>query len=206
MENEVNNNLDNVQNVGLSEGENLEKLEKNSSLGHGGARDGAGRKAGKVSDSAKYRQKKHNEIKTRIARAAHMIVNAQLSMARGVSYLFHTKWVRDRTGKEKRVTERIEDPEIIQQYLNGEFDDMQDEFYYITTKAPNNFALDSLLNRAFGKPKETVDVFDKTNRKKILVEIVDPRNNGNGNPETQSDNGVSEDMAGTERPESQNNP
>lgn len=183
----------------------LEKLEKNSSSEHGGAREGAGRRKGKVSETRKYQLAKFNEIKGRIARAANGIVNAQLGMARGTSYLFHTKWTTDKSGKLVKSTERVTDPDVIKQYLEGEFDDLQDEFYYITTKAPNNFALDSLLNRAFGKPKETVEVHDKSPRRQIIVNVVDPRN-GTGSTQSPSNDSVSADVGSPQGPESQDNP
>lgn len=171
---------------------------------NGGKRPGAGRPPGAVNEDTRMRQEKLNEIKNRIANAANSIVNAQLGMARGSSYLFHTKWITDKSGKMVKSTERVTDPDIIESYLNGEYDDLQDEFYYITTKSPNNFALDSLLNRAFGKPKETLEVQDRSQRKKIIVEIIDPRN-GTGNIQTPSDDGLRQDMGSAEGSEDSDN-
>ena len=61
---------------------------------------------------------------------------------------------------EKRKTELVTDPDEIRNFIdehdgcNGEIDG---EYYFITTEKPDNSALDSLLNRAYGRPKEVVE-------------------------------------------------
>ncbi len=52
------------------------------------------------------------------------------------------------------------------------------EFYFITTKEPNNFAIDSMLDRTFGKSTNNVDITSggkelpifKSERAKIITD------------------------------------
>src|ERR1043165_6533784 len=44
--------------------------------------------------------------------------------------------------------------EEIQAYLDDDVD--QDDYYYITTHTPDNKAIDSLMDRAFGKARQTI--------------------------------------------------
>lgn len=117
-------------------------------------------------------------IDQRAMRATDRLMNGQISLATGQQFLYRIKKTWVEMGKLKRGQAdegnqsgywRNEKPELvtsqweIEQYLeelaenNGELDDDKDggdTYYYITTKEPNNQAIDSLLNRVHGKPKD----------------------------------------------------
>lgn len=106
------------------------------------------------------------------------LFNAQLSLAKGEQHLFvkyHTGEGKDRRAHIDIVT----DPETISEYLNDYGEslnrDSDDEYYFISTRPANNQAIDSLLNRAFGKAPEKIEIeggFFKANQLKI--EVVQP--------------------------------
>lgn len=89
-------------------------------------------------------------------RATKKLAHAQLSIAQGSSFLFHVH-TNTKTGMRNKP-ERIEDLEIIESYLSGELQNDNEDYYYITTKEPNNNAIESIFDRVHGKAKETLDV------------------------------------------------
>jgi hypothetical protein len=120
----------------------------------GGVRPGAGRPKGSFSDEKKLLIAKNKEFKQRVAKMTHKLMNSQMTLALGESSLY-MKTVKGN----KTITTKIDDSEVIIQYLNGDLDsDSDNEYYYITTKSPDNKALDSLLDRAFGKAQQSIDI------------------------------------------------
>lgn len=87
-------------------------------------------------------------MRAKISFAAGVLVNAQLRIALGEAYLYR----RDHATKEVTI---IEDPDVIAGYLAGTLDD-EGEYFYIASKPANNQAIANLLDRAFGKPTESV--------------------------------------------------
>lgn len=111
----------------------------------------------------------------RILRAYSPLLNAQIHIATGQTFLYkiEKEFVKTGTTKDgedkgywkskpaKLVTSQFE----IEEYLNGlaEEGDMHDDqdpgstFYYMTTKEPNNEALKNLFDRIRGTPRATLD-------------------------------------------------
>lgn len=138
--------------------------------GLGGKRPGAGRKKGSKSQKTLEKERVLAAVRERILRNADRILDGQMSLAQGQQFLYKIekelqigpkgakKYV---SSKPKLVTDEWE----IRAYLEGlvEDGDMNDEndpeatYYFITTKEPNNMAIDSMFNRAFGKPTERVE-------------------------------------------------
>lgn len=95
------------------------------------------------------------------------LFNSQLALAKGMNVLMVVRTTGS-GAKRKRWTERVTDPYLIQQYLDNElanedgedFDSLDDEnhYYYMTTLPPDNKAIDSLLNRSFGKAPEKIEI------------------------------------------------
>ena len=66
----------------------------------------------------------------------------------------------------------ITSQEEIERYLAGDYDESE-EYYYITTEKPDNKAIDSLLDRTFGKAQQSVDLTSDGDRiDNINVNIV----------------------------------
>lgn len=116
-------------------------------------------------------------IDQRLMRATDVFLNAHISLARGVQFLYRIDKTFVRSGgKNKETGEangywRNEKPALvtaqweIEKYLeelaenNGDISDDKDEgaaYYFITTKEPNQQAIDSGMNRVHGRPKETI--------------------------------------------------
>ncbi len=127
---------------------------------NGGAREGSGRKPGKVSEEKMILKIQKEQLQKRIAQHADQLFNAQYNLAIGQTMLFVKITERDSKGKPLRTYhERVESQENIKEYLDDPDAQNDDEhYYYLTTRPANNQALTSLLDRAFGKPKENVEI------------------------------------------------
>lgn len=127
----------------------------------GGARNGAGRKTHSKNSETVIREETIRQFKDRVAKHTDRIFNAQLDLAIGEKYLMVKRVVG--TGKDRKTwIEVVEDIETIKEYLDDDGEslnqDAGEDFYYMTTKPANNMALDSLLNRTYGKAQERVDL------------------------------------------------
>lgn len=127
----------------------------------GGARPGAGRKPGKLSQKTIEKLAIKKQFEDRVARHADDLFQAQITLAKGAQYLFVRR--RQKTAKGWRWSrlERVEDPEIMIDYLDGKFKDSKDEYYMITADKPDSHAIDSLLDRAFGKAPQNLNIKDE---------------------------------------------
>lgn len=120
----------------------------------GGARPGAGRPTGKQNASTMERAAIKKAFEERVAANADRLFNFQMTLAQGVTYLFriHT----DEKGN-KSKPELVESQAEISAYLNGEYDGDPEDYYFITTERPDNKAIDSMLDRAFGKAPQKLE-------------------------------------------------
>lgn len=123
----------------------------------GGKRPGAGRKKGQVAKSTLDALEAKKIIIKRVNDATNILIDSQLSIARGLSFLYRIG-KDDNSKKEKPflVTSSIE----IEAYLRGDFDSDPEKYYYITAEKPNNQAIDSLFDRVHGKPTQSVSGVD----------------------------------------------
>ena len=134
---------------------------KDNSNNWGGARPGAGRPPGSMNSDKIERMKIKEAFIERINRHADHLFNAQYDLAIGEKYLMVKKTTGH--GKNRKTwIEVVEDIETIKEYLDDDGEslnsDTDSEYYYMTTKPANGMALDSLLNRSFGKAEEKLDV------------------------------------------------
>lgn len=127
----------------------------------GGARPGAGRPKGSENADTKQRRIAEEAFKSRVATNVDRLFNSQLDLAVGEKYLM-VKRVEGEGKNRKTWVEVVTDIETIKQYIDDDGASLNEEagedFYYMTTKPANNQALDSLMNRAFGKPKESIEL------------------------------------------------
>jgi hypothetical protein len=144
---------------------NIESLKPKSKKG--GARPGAGHPKGVKTNRVIEREAALRLFRDRVAKHTDSLLNAQLSLAKGTQMLFviHT----DSKGKRGKP-EMITDVETITRFLDenegndGTLDmhyaegSKAEDYFFMTTAAPSNQALESLLNRTYGKPQESVDI------------------------------------------------
>lgn len=147
-----------------------------SNTNHGGARPGAGRKPGKLNKKTLDAMKVKEEYQNRIREKADALFNAQISLATGTQMLFVIK--TDSKGN-RRKPELITDAETISRFLDenqgvsGTLDGDDSEYYFMTTNTPDSRTISDMLDRAFGKPDQSMkfeDVSDKRPLKGATVE------------------------------------
>lgn len=125
-----------------------ETLKNKSNLG--GKREGSGRPKGSMNKATKEKKEAEKQFKDRVKKNVDRLFDSQMTLAQGCAFLFRISEVGEGKSK-KRVTEQIDTPTEIQAYLDGDYEG-DDDYYYISTEKPSNMAIDSLMNRAFGKP------------------------------------------------------
>ena len=131
-----------------------------------------GRKLGGKNVATIVKEQVQEKLTQRVFGIIPNLITAQASLARGQQFLYKIEKEFVKTGgtnkngeekgywrnlKPKLVTSEWE----IQSYVDGKVEegDMEDQndsgatYYYITTKEPDNQAIDSLLDRVLGKPK-----------------------------------------------------
>lgn len=152
-------------------------------MAKGGARKGAGRKKGHKEPQTIIKERTHVEVKMRIAKMADSLISAQTVLAKGMNMLYRIDTVKDENGKKKRkkpklVTDQWEIEMYLDALVNNELSSVNDSehYYFLTTKVPSNRALDSLLNRAFGKATESVEVTGKDGKELKPTVIFIPKN------------------------------
>lgn len=134
---------------------NTEKTEKKFS--NGGARPGSGRKKGKLSAKTLEKKKVEQVMEKKIMRQVDELLRAQFNLAKGCAYLYKISTETDSKGlKHKGKPELVTSKSEIEDYLSGEFDGNDEEYYYITSDKPDNLAINSLIDRVFGKPKQKI--------------------------------------------------
>jgi hypothetical protein len=144
----------------------VESLEEKSSWG--GARPGSGRPKGSMNQETKNRLAVKKAYQDRVAKNADRLFNAQFNLAVGEQYLMWKHKVGTGT-KERVVVEVVDDPDVIKAYLDETLDIEDGEWYFISTKPANGMAIDSMLDRSFGKAEAKIDM--TTNGNDIGVSI-----------------------------------
>ena len=126
-----------------------------------------GRPKGSKSQSTLERERVFAEVKNRIMNQAQRILDSQMSLAQGQQFLYRIDTEIDGKGKKTRSKPvLVVNPEEIANYLDGEYGDgetlnSETEYYYITTKEPNNMSIDSMFDRTFGKSTQAIEVSGK---------------------------------------------
>lgn len=126
----------------------------------GGKREGAGRKRGGKNQATLEKQKVAEAFSQRVMAKADALFNAQLTLAIGSTKVFRIDETIGENNKVKREHVHVTDADEIKRLLdehdgaNGVVDGV---YYYFTDVPPDNRAIDSMLNRALGKPKETLE-------------------------------------------------
>lgn len=147
-------------------------------MANGGKRKGAGRKPGGKNKKTLEQKAVQDAFNQRVMNVADALFNAQLSLAIGSVKVFRVDKVEGENGKTKKVHVLVTDADEIKDVLDeteGEGGTVGDCFYLVTDVAPYNKAIDSMLNRALGKPTESLDIGNKDGKPfetKYIVEVV----------------------------------
>lgn len=112
-------------------------------------------------------------FRERVAKNTEILFRDQFSLARGAQYLFRIdkEWVK--TGKGDKGFWRnkkpviVESPDEMLRYLeelaenNGDIANDKDEsaaYYFLSARDPDNHAIDSMLDRTYGRAKSELEV------------------------------------------------
>lgn len=125
--------------------------------GWGGKREGAGRQVGSQNKATKEQRIVEQEFKDRILLNVQELLSSQMNIAKGASYLYRIEETGEGS-KKKREHILVTDPEEIKTVLDEGTGVVEETYYYITTKTPDNRALDSLIDRVFGKSMQKTDI------------------------------------------------
>lgn len=123
---------------------------------HGGKRTGSGRKPGVQSEFTKERQETERDTlkmyRDRVSKIAGKLLEAQTVEALG----FH-KMVRIEVAKNKKTKElyTVTNPEEFDSLLENGI--LGVDYLLVAAASPNYKASESIFNRAFGRPKETIE-------------------------------------------------
>lgn len=134
---------------------------------HGGRRDGSGRPVGSKNKATKEQEAIEKEFKRKILESVNKLYRSQMTIAEGTSYLWRID--KDEDGKKQKPV-MVTSVEEIEAYLREDYDSSV-EYYYITTKDPDNRAIDSMLDRVFGKAQQSTDITSKGEKLEALVII-----------------------------------
>lgn len=136
-----------------------------------------GRKVGIRTPKTLAREAIEREVKNKIMERAMPLVRAAMIPALGQNFVYKIVEeksddrisINKKTGEQKitpgKILSRkhvlVTDPEEIALALDQMEEGAShpdDAYYYVTTKEPDHKAIETLWNRAFGKPRESVDV------------------------------------------------
>ncbi len=134
----------------------------------GGKMPGAGRPKGKKNAKTILREATLAEVKVQIAKMADTLIRAQSVVAIG----YHKVVVITKDESGIPQVEQVNDPERIEQLIATGI--LGEDYHIVVGSKPDGKVADMLLNRAFGKPEESIDLSNKdgTLSLKALSEAV----------------------------------
>lgn len=128
-----------------------------------------GRPKGSKSAATLEKEAVLKAFRERVMKNAEILLDSQMTLARGQTFLY--KIEKELTiGPKGGKSYRAKKPELvisqweIEMFLDGEVrSEPLDSgpgatYYYLTTKEPNNMAVDSLLDRTFGKAVQAIEL------------------------------------------------
>lgn len=130
-------------------------------------RKGGTKKKGSKSAHVLDREQALEAYKQGVIKSSRTLLNVQKMLAFGSIKVFRIDTHWEQNGKSKvKVRSKpqlvINDDEIIEaldyEYGDGESPNDDTTFYFVTTKDPDQRAIDSLLDRTFGKAKESMEI------------------------------------------------
>ena len=145
-----------------------------------------GRPRGRKNNLTIEREEYLERFKNTVAKRSASLLSAHTVLATGSIKVFVIRTRLEGSGKNKRVVkDRPElvtgEDEIINalDYEYGDGDNPNDEenYYFVSTKDPDNQAINSLMDRTFGKPKESKEVkHSGLSLKEVLLAIEEEEN------------------------------
>jgi len=150
-----------------------------------------GRPKGTKNPETLEREAVLKDFRQKTMRAADILFNRQLKLAEGHMYLYkiEKEVITGPKGGKKiipkkpvRVTEEWEiEAYLMNELINGEITGPEDTYYYITAEKGDTRALDSLLDRAFGRSTQILATEDEDGKQMpITGNIIEFASQNNG--------------------------
>lgn len=120
-----------------------------------------GRPLGRKNDATIEKEAARKAYQQLILQRLRPLFESQMTLARGVSYMFRIEEKKNGAREHVVVTDPDEIGDILSQMDEGSPGVFNDQYYYITTKAPENRAIDSMLDRALDKARQALELGGK---------------------------------------------
>lgn len=142
-------------------------------MSRGGKRANAGAPKGTIQRRSLEKSAVARALRERTMAQADNLFNAQLSKAVGSIMIFRVDSEKLADGKTKRVHTHITDPDEIKRVLDKTSSTgagmVGEDYYFVTNIPPDNKAIDSMLDRTFGKAVQSIEVNDVTENKALQI-------------------------------------
>lgn len=141
----------------------------------GGVRPGAGTKKGRKQATTLEKERVLAEIRQRTMRNADKLFNAQFANAVGAIQIFEVVESEDDKGKKKVEHILVTDPDRIKKVLDegeGTNCSVEGGFYIVMESRPETKAIDSMLDRTFGKAAQTVEITTESDQNSIANKLA----------------------------------
>lgn len=140
-----------------------------------------GRKKGTLNQSTLDKMKVAKAFNEKAMAAADILFNSKLHVATGQSFLY--KIEKYYTGKGQNRELKRKPPKLvtaqweIEDYLmnritNGDLEDSEDTYYFMTTERGNSSALEDLINRAIGTVAQIVKTEDEKGNPQPITGLI----------------------------------
>ncbi len=138
-------------------------------MARGGYRPGGGRPKGRKDDRTLQKEAVLKAFRDKVMADADVLYVAQRTLAKGLTYLYKIEKEMF-TGPKGGVSYKAKPPKLvtsqweIEAYLSDKIRDVPLEkgpeatYYYLTTEKPSGQAIDSLLDRTFGKSVQAIEL------------------------------------------------
>lgn len=141
----------------------------------GGVQPGSGRPKGSLNKSTLEQRKVLEAFNQRVMAKADALFNAQLTLAVGSMKVFRVDEVEGDGGKKKREHVHVTDADEIKALLDehdGAPGVVDGVYYYFQEVAPDNRAIEALLNRALGKAVDKIEIVKLTEAARGALEAI----------------------------------
>lgn len=141
----------------------------------GGVQPGGGRPKGSLNKSTLEQRKVLEAFNQRVMAKADALFNAQLTLAVGSMKVFRIDETEDSNGKKKREHVLVTDADEIKALLDehdGNAGVVEGVYYYFQEVAPDNKAIEAMLNRALGKAVDKIEIVKPTEAARGALEAI----------------------------------
>ena len=138
----------------------------------GGKRENAGAPKGTIQRRTLEKAAVARVLRERTMMQADNLFNAQLAKAVGSVMVFRVDEEETVGGRVKRIHTHVTDPDEIKKVLDENESGagkVGKDYYFVTNIPPDNKAIDSMLDRTFGKAMQPVEVSDISEDRAVQI-------------------------------------